>query len=234
MTSILISEEIQKLSPSAIIELFEIDLTDLGGDTYYFHAGTNQLNANVVWQGVTYTRFPVEVDGFNFNINGQAPRPTLRVSNLFGTITSLLLAYGDMLGAKVTRKRTLKKFLDSVNFIGGVNPTEDDTAEFNDDIFYIDRKANENKNIVEFELAPLTDVQGVRIPLRQIIQNICSWKYRSTECSYTGTNYFDTNDSPVALLANDVCGKRLSSCKARFGQTSPLPFGGFPSAGLIN
>ncbi len=36
---------------------------------------------------------------------------------------------------------------------------------------------------------------GNLIPKRQIIANICQWKYRSTECGYTGSNYWDINDS---------------------------------------
>jgi len=232
-TPLSITQEIQKLAPSAIIELFKIDLTSLGGDIYYFHAGTNELKANITWNSQVYTRFPVEAEGFNYNINGQLPRPILRVSNIFGSITSILLVYNDMLGAKVTRIRTLLKFLDAVNFTGGVNPTADPTAELENDVYYIDRKANENKNFVEFELSSSIDVQGVKLPLRQIIQNVCTWKYRSAECSYSGSNYFDVNDVSVVSSGDDVCGKRLSSCKARFGSTSPLPFGGFPSAGLI-
>jgi lambda family phage minor tail protein L len=232
MTSELITSEIQKLAPSAVIELFELDATALGGDVVRFHAGTNELRANVVWQGETYNRFPVKAEGFEMATNGQLPRPRMVVSNVLGTITSLLLAYGDLLGAKVTRKRTLAKYLDAVNFDGGVNPTEDTTAEFADDIFYIDRKLSETREVVEFELAAPIDLAGVRLPRRQIIQNLCPWRYRGAECGYAGSNFFNTNDDPVGSLALDVCGKRLSSCKVRFGQNAQLPFGGFPSVGL--
>ena len=232
-TSILISEEIQKLAPSAIIELFEIDTTVLGGDIYYLHAGTNELTANITWNSQIYTRFPLEASGFNFVANAQIPRPILRVSNLFGTITALILANDDLIGSKVTRRRTLLKFLDAVNFTGGVNASADPTAEFEPDIYYIDRKANENKNFIEFELASSIDLEGVRIPFRQIIQNVCPWGYRSAECSYTGLNYFDKNDNLVATAGEDTCSKKLSGCKARFGENSPLPFGAFPSASLI-
>jgi lambda family phage minor tail protein L len=71
----------------------------------------------------------------------------------------------------------------------------------------------------------------VRAPKRQCIANICQWVYRSTECGYTGSNYFDANDNSVATLAADVCGKRLTSCKLRFGATSELPYGSFPGIG---
>ena len=73
---------------------------------------------------------------------------------------------------------------------------------------------------------------GVQLPRRYIVQNVCPFKYRGTECAYTGTSYFDANDNPVGSAGLDVCGKRLSSCQARFGTNKPLSFGGFPAAGL--
>ena len=227
-----ITSEIQKLEPSAIIELFVLDATSFGGDVFRFHAGTNNLRQSVVWQGNTYLPFPVQASGFDMSGNGQLPRPKLVLANVTGAITMLVLAFDDMLGAKVTRKRTLAKYLDAVNFPGGTNPTADPAAEFADDVFFIDRKATETRDYVEFELAAAFDVAGIQLPRRQIIQNVCVWRYRGTECGYTGTNYFDTNDQSVGSAGLDVCGKRLSSCKARFGQNNPLPFGSFPAAGL--
>ena len=57
-----ISEEIQKLEPSALITLFELKLTfDVNGvnQTFYYHAGTNELKSNIVFGGVTYVAAPV-------------------------------------------------------------------------------------------------------------------------------------------------------------------------------
>lgn len=228
-----IAVELQKLEPSAIIELFQLDATSFGGDVYYFHAGTNNLRQPITWQGQEYVPYPIQVTGFEFGAGGQLPRPKLVASNVTGVITALVLAYQDLLGAKVTRKRTMAKYLDGVNFSGGVNPTEDQTAEFPDDIYYIEHKSGENKQVVEFELSASFDVQGVKLPRRQIVQNICPWRYRSAECSYAGTNYFDKNDNAVGSLALDVCGKRLSSCEARFGTNNEIPYGGFAGAGLF-
>lgn len=227
-----ISTDIQKLEPGAIIELFEVDLTPFGGELLRFHAGTNQLTQNIVWKGNEYVAFPVKASGFEFSGQGQAPRPKLMVANVFGSITALVLQYQDIVGAKVTRRRTLSKYLDAVNFPGSVNPTADPNAEFPADVFYVDRKANETNEMVEFELAPAMDVTNVMLPRRQIVQNICPWKYRGAECGYTGTAYFNANDQ-ATNLAGDACGKRLSSCKLRFGQFAELPYGGFPAAGLI-
>jgi lambda family phage minor tail protein L len=138
-----------------------------------------------------------------------------------------------LIGAKVTRIRTLKKYLDASNFSGGTNATADPYAEFPREIFIIDRKVAENRAVVSFELSATFDVAGVKLPRRQIIQNICPWTYKGEGCGYTGTSYFDINDNPVSSVTSDVCGHRLSSCKLRFGANAELPYGGFPSAGLI-
>ena len=76
-------------------------------------------------------------------------------------------AGNDLTGAKVTRIRTLAKFIDAVNFADGTNPTADDEAEFPQEKYAIDRKSTENREVVEFELAAPTDLAGVRIPKRQ-------------------------------------------------------------------
>lgn len=255
----IIAGDFQRPDPSAIIELFELQLfTDIHGtnDIYRFHAGTNLVNnGEVVWRGNSYLRMPVEADGFEYNGQGTLPRPKIRVSNILGTITAILLTLPNGLeAAKVTRIRTLAKYLDAANYpapgtllledssillledgssflLEPVNATEDYSAEFPREIYYIDRKTAENRQIVEFELVSVLDLAGVRAPKRQCISNICQWVYRSTECGYTGTNYFDSEDNPVASATADVCGKRLDSCKARFGATAELPFGSFPGVG---
>ena len=89
-------EELSKLNPSAIIELFELHLDNtLHGstDVYRFHAGANaDVDGNVVFNGKTYTRIPVKAEGFEFTSTGTLPRPTLTISNLDGTMTTLAAA----------------------------------------------------------------------------------------------------------------------------------------------
>ena len=403
--------ELQDIAPSAIIELFELQLdTDIQGSNtiYRFHAGTNATgtNGNMVWAGNTYQAFPIEAEGFEYSGNGQLPRPKIRVSNILGTITAIILAT-PLEGAKVTRIRTMARYLDAVNFparrnlllqseqfdtaawtktrssiqanatyapngeltadklvedttnnthvisqivtksavadfytgsiyvkaaersyariylygsssanrieatinlsdgtiayvtsngtftagtcvvtpqsdgwyriaISGLtdtsttirlfvapslgpsasnasytgdgssgiyiwgeqiennatatdyqfvgatwsqNPygTPDPTAEFPREVYYIDRKSAETRDVVEFELAAAFDLVGVRAPKRQCISNICQWVYRSAECGYTEATYYDENDNKISNALLDVCGKKLSSCKIRFG-----------------
>jgi lambda family phage minor tail protein L len=232
-TSEAITAEIQKLAPSAVIELFVLDLSLFGQGPVRFHAGTNALLQRVVWQGYAYEAFPIQVEGFEFNGGGQVPRPRLRVANVTGSITALVLSYQDLVGARITRKRTLAKYLDAVNFEGSVNPTADPLAEFADDVYSVDRKSRETREVVEFELAASFDLEGVSLPRRQIVQNVCPWSYRGAECGYTGSAYFNASDELVSSRAQDTCGKRLASCQRRFGTNAELPFGGFPAAGLF-
>tara|TARA_Y100000401_G_scaffold85078_1_gene70365 strand:+ start:376 stop:972 length:597 start_codon:yes stop_codon:yes gene_type:complete len=179
---------LQSINPSAIIELFVLTLKeglnyptgnpDSETTVYRFHSGSN-LNANgkIVWATNEYVRFPIQASGFAFQ-KGQLPRPKITVSNATGLISSILLgvnettAGNDLTGATVTRIRTLAKFLDAVNFADGQNATADPTAEFPQEIYAIDRKATETREIVEFELAAPTDLAGVRIPKRQCTRTI--------------------------------------------------------------
>ena len=178
MSTAPIITDLQKINPSAIIELFTIT-TDAAlhgsAQTYRFHNGTNlNANADIIWAGNQYLKMPIQAEGFAFR-KGQLPRPTLTVSNALGTITAILLNVNqvttgnDLTGATVTRIRTLARYLDAINFPGGTNPlgTPDPTAEFPQEIYKIDRKSTENREVVQFELAAVFDLAGIRAPKRQ-------------------------------------------------------------------
>ena len=221
--------------------MFELHLDNaLHGstDVYRWHSGVNeQVTGNIVWNGNTYLRIPIQAEGFEFRNTGTLPRPTLTVANTDSSVTTILLLVNatttgnDLAGAEVRRIRTLKKFLDAANFSGG-NSDADPYASMPEERYFIDRKTSESREAVVFELASKFDLAGQKIPKRQCIANVCQWEYRSSECSYTGSNFFDINDNAAATLADDVCGKRLSSCKLRFGSAGELPFGSFPGVGL--
>ena len=230
----MIESEIQKLSPSAIVELFQLDTTAAGDPfVYYFHNGVNELGQSVVWDGQIYTRFPIRASGFEKTGQGTMPRPKVLIANATGLIGALAKDLGDMVRCKVTRIRTFKKYLDAVNFPGGVNPDADPNQYLDREVWFIDRKSGEDKIFVEFELSAAYDVAGVKLPRRQVVQNVCTWRYRSSECGYTGGAVADKNDLPTTDANQDQCGKRLTSCRLRFGNFAQLPFGGFPSAGLL-
>ena len=152
-----------------------------GSNTIYrFHDGSS-LNANgeLVWKGNSYYRFPIKAEGFAYQ-RGQLPRPKLSISNLSSApnISAILLAVNnttvgnDLSGAKVTRIRTLAKYIDAVNFSNGQNATADPNAEFPQEVYYIDRKTAENREVVTWELASVLDLMGIRAPKRQCTRSI--------------------------------------------------------------
>jgi len=176
--------ELQKINPSSIIELFELTtVAALHGSatTHRFHAGTDGVTTGtsaydeIHWNGNTYQRLPIEATGFEYT-SKQSPRPTLTVSNLFGTISTILANVNnttvgnDLTGATLTRIRTMLRYLPNDNFTGN-NPygTPDNTQEFPREIFNVARKSLETRDICQFELAASTDQAGVKLPKRRFL-----------------------------------------------------------------
>lgn len=217
-----LAEELLKLAPTAVIDLFEVKLTlEQNGvkDTLRYHAGKNGLTEDLKFGGKTYSAVPIEIDGFEFTSNGSLPRPTMRVANVNNAITSLILLY-EPLGAKVSRIRTFAKFIDTTNF--NQNPpfaresdvtdsfvtqnnnsiTMQSTADTADpdakivETWYIDRIASENQQFVEFELTPRLDLTNLPLP-RRTIEEFCPWKYKGDECGYKGDKCFTINDKEI-------------------------------------
>lgn len=219
----MITEDIQRLEVGEIIELFEVDATVLGGEIYRFHGYATE---NVItWQGIEYSPWPLEASGFAMTGQGRMPTPTLKLGNVGGFITALVVFFNDLVGATVIRRRTLGKYLDG-------RPDADPTEEFPPELWYVEQKAGEDSETVIFELSSALNFQGVQLPRRQIIANNCPWRYRGADCGYTGPPVADEYDVITTDAARDKCGKRVNSCKLRFGENEPLSYGGFPAAGL--
>ena len=91
MSTAPIITDLQKINPSAIIELFTLttDATLHGSaQTYRFHNGTNlNNNGDIIWAGNQYLKMPIQAEGFAFQ-KGQLP---MTISNALGTITAILL-----------------------------------------------------------------------------------------------------------------------------------------------
>lgn len=224
--------ELQSLAPSALIILYELDLTTAGEpEIFRFHSGVNEKMAPVVWRGEEYFPMPIKASGYEVSSQGVLPHPKMQISNADGVLSALVQSYDDMIGCKVTRRRTFARYLDAVNFVEG-NPTEDPEVEFPRDIFYVNQKTHESREMLEFELAPLVEVQGIKVPRRQVIGNMCSFRYRDPDtCQYIGAAMFDANDQPTTNPAFDRCSHKVSGCLCRH-TNKPMPFGGYPGASL--
>ena len=163
---------------------FNVNATLTDATVFLFHAGNNMKDSgDIVWQSNTYARMPCRAEGFKYSGKGLLPRPTLIFSNLLGTITTIILRVNkttpliDLQRAKVIRRRTLSRFLDATNFPSNVNPygTPDPTAELPREVYFIDKKQTENRNIVEFEMVSSFDLAGVGAPKKLVTRDDFAW-----------------------------------------------------------
>jgi lambda family phage minor tail protein L len=224
-----IANDVQKLEPGSIVELFTLDATSIGGGTVRFQGFHD---GNIVWQGNTYAPWPIRAEGFSVT-GDQQPTPKLMLGNVSGGITAMCLEYEDMVGAKMIRQRTFSHYLDAVNFPGGINPTADPLQEFPPEIWFVERKASESWEAVEFELSSALNFAGVKLPRRQIIANQCPFVYRGAYCNYVGPPVATELDVPTSNPLLDKCSHLLRGCKLRQWPDGVLNFGGFPAAGLV-
>ncbi len=226
--------------PGTLVELYDLDTsyaeniygTPSGGAVYHWTSGT--LEGQIVtFGGVAYQPMPIEGSDWAWSGQGILPTPKLRISNIGGLAAALVIAYPDLLGAKVTRTRTYYDFLDG-------QPNADPTAIFEQDIYSIDRKSNHTKSYIEFELAAAMDQQGQKLPKRVAVRDGCDLTYRvyignrfyPGTCPYSGAAMFNASDQATSNPQQDQCSHRLNGCVARYGKNTPLPFGGFPGVGL--
>lgn len=220
------------IEQDVLLELYELDLTHIGGERFRFHSGLNALRQTLIWQGHEYPAYPIKATGFEFNGQGTSNRPKLSVANISGLITGLNDAFDDLVGAIITRRQLLQRFLDAENFAQG-NPCADPSQELVSR-YVVERMSELTSEIATYELALPSESDGVQLPARVIIADVCTWEYRCASCGYQGGAIADERDNPTTDIVKDRCGKRLSSCKLRFGANQPLPFGGFPSVAKLS
>jgi lambda family phage minor tail protein L len=197
--------DVQQGWHDSIVELFDIDLSPITGNTadvYYFTNQTKEDGSAIQWQGRTYSPLPIISAGYEKSTTGQIAQPSLTVANILGTFSELISDYDDLVGAKVTRHRTLAKYLDG-------EPGADPLQEFPVDIYYIERKTEETALTITWDLASVLDLEGLKLPRRIITQNLCLWKYRSSECGYTGAPLFDERDQILSPSGQSAEGAAL-------------------------
>lgn len=223
----------QQLTPGTLIDLFDINMTEIGGGIYHFTPGILG-SKKPVWKGVTYEPLPITATGFEKNGRGEQPTPTLSMPATQLIIASII-ALDDLRRAKVTRWQVYEDNLDN-----GPYPYD---AYFPPEIYMIQQKTRHNTltGIIEWQLSTGLDLWGDLVPRRPATQKVCMWRYRvwdggkfnyeKATCPFAGNNYFNEDGVRVANPVADKCGKNLEDCELRFGINSPLPFGGFPGIG---
>ncbi len=222
--------DLQGLSGDAVIDLYRLDLLPIDSSIapenrfVYFVNWVVTDGQPVSYAGDTHIALPLQAGGFEMRSEGVPPSPAITIGNIGLQMTALVNTWDDLVGAKLRRRRVLRRYLDD-------QTTADPNAHWPDELWVIQQKDNENKLAVTFKLSTTFDLDGVRLPGRRALRFTCPWIYRSAECGYSGGAVATAKDVPTSNIANDQCGKRLSSCRLRFGN-GDLPYGGFPGLQL--
>jgi lambda family phage minor tail protein L len=207
-----LTADLQKLSTSPIVELFMLANFNPANSSDVFRFTPWRT---VLWLGKNWTHLDAKTSGFESN-GRTFPKPQISIANIQNSIGSLVQLYDDLLGATLWRYRTLESYLQ----IGSAELLQVEQ-------WTIQQKTTHNNLTIGWELSIL-DLENRYCPGRAYRSNYCASQYRSSECGYTGPPVADINDNPVSTMALDVCGRKLGSCKLRFGANAELPIDYFP------
>ncbi|GHK74090.1 hypothetical protein ECZU12_55010 [Escherichia coli] len=109
--------ECTRAEQSASVVLWEIDLTEVGGERY-FSVMSRTKKVSRLPAGAAVSAYPIQ-GGFELNGKGTSTRPTLAVSNLYGMVTGMAEDLQSLVGGTVVRRKVYARFLDAVNFVNG-------------------------------------------------------------------------------------------------------------------
>ena len=225
-----IEAEGQKLEKEPFIELFTLDLNPLGAAVVFnFTKNINPDGSNIAFGGVEFEPLDFETSGYEWSGAGTFPKPKISFPNAGNLATALINSYGDLTGAKITRLRTYAKYLD-----GGSEGGQD--IHYMPDVYYIEQRTKLTKSVATWVMSSVMDFQGVKLPRRLALRDVCQHTYRWWNgsafvygtCPYVGSNNFDENDQPTNS-AGDRCSRKLTGCEARFGANNELPTYAFPA-----
>lgn len=143
-----INTHIHEIEPTTPVVLYEIDLNEIKPATVTYpiingpikdgilriHNDFNLFNINrgiIIWKGNYYFPFPVFGEQFDITSNGTIPTPKVKFSSQFlddefnsfyKYIRMQINELKDIVGSKVTRRKTFVRYLSPENFVGKVNP----------------------------------------------------------------------------------------------------------------
>ena len=194
MTAIVEDVQSQGIT-SAIVTLYDLEYAE-GSFVYFYPDGLDSDLTTIEFRDATgvsrsYIALPAEAEDFEITSDGAMNRPKFTVANLHNTFSQSIggLGYEDLIGKRLTRRTTLKKYLvGESGDSGNGNPP----VEFPRSVYVIDRISAKDATKVEFELAAPFDLAGIQLPRRIVVGGSCPWKYTGGGSKkHNGTAYVD-------------------------------------------
>ena len=152
---------------------------------------------DVTWNGYTWTAFPFALDETGETSRGEVPQLALRISNVSRVMQSYFEGSGGAVGSQVIVRVVHADHLDLT------------TAEVEEVFEVVESRADA---VWVTLMLGLRNPMMLRFPRHRFLRTHCRWKFRGTECGYTGSE--------------TMCDRTLTACQAR-GNTAR--FGGFPN-----
>ena len=171
-----------------------------------YDGNSNNLNLtgyrgdDIMYKDITYTSFPISYEYISENTKGEITGVVVKLSNVSRLIQAYLENY-DFRKKKVTIRQA---------FVNQLNEPD----AYIQDVYYIDSYTADSLN-VEFKLTSKFDILDVELPFRKFSRNYCSWKFKSSECGYSG--------------GETVCNKTLTRCRQLGNQRRIGSFPAIPS-----
>lgn len=214
-----------------LIELWRLDVSRLlpaasTDDRFHYFVDSEQVGGqSISFGGITYGLVRMQATGFERNSTGKQPRPRLRLDNVVPYYTILAKRYDGLIGARVSRMRTMSVYLDG-------KPRANPNAFSPPDYWTIEQKNEESELSISFTLSTSLDLEGKALPGRRMTKDFCDFVYRSGEgCTYSDNRYFDRLNNPTTSVEDDECSHTPAGCEIRFGVRN-IPVGCFP--GLVD
>lgn len=231
----------ERLELGTSIDLYSIDLRDLGFPIVFNWTPSRQDGGSLWFGNTEYVSAAVEITGFEKSSESAPPEPVLSFSNVDKGGYAILKEYDDLLNAKVTRIHTWAHFLDKLPD-GSDNPDADPKGHNIPEIWYIEQKDGSDPTMVRWRLSSSMDLKGKMVPARTMLKTVCRRRYRYWDakngawvynnspaaCPYSGPAMYDRNSTPVTDPLLDRCPKNPRGCGDRFGQRNKLPGWFFP------
>jgi lambda family phage minor tail protein L len=171
----------------------------------YDGSGTNlclaEYKTNIVFDGVTYAKFPITIGPITENARGEVDATRVLVSNVSREIQYYLENY-ELRGKKLS---IYQVWADQLA----------DTDNYKMHAYYIDRIESSAK-VVAFDCLSLWDINDAQVPACLYLRGNCEWiktgGYKGTQCG--------------SVSAEASCDGTMANCRAR---NNISRYGGFPS-----
>ena len=177
--------------------VFVYTINDYDGLGNHLHFA--EYDADIIYDGVTYTKFPIKHEFTSENTQNQIDGVVVSVSNVSRLIEAYLMNY-NLRGKRVD---IIMIWMDHL----------DDADAHKTQSYFIDTYTA-TEEAVSFNLTSKFDLMDVALPGRTCLRNYCSSVFKSTECGYAG--------------AETTCNKTLQKCRelsnqVRFGGFPSVP-----------